>query len=87
MKKRQLLSSALLLTAAIIWGFAFVAQEKLADSVPSFTVNAVRSLIACAALIPVAAVTRRLRGKCLIWSPHPPSCRHRIPCSVVCPRC
>ena len=68
MKKRQLLSSALLLTAAIIWGFAFVAQEKLADSVPSFTVNAVRSLIACAALIPVAAVTRRLRGKCLCES-------------------
>ena len=63
MKHKQLLSSALLLAAAVIWGFAFVTQEQLADNIPPFTVNAVRSLIASAALIPVAAVTRRLRGK------------------------
>lgn len=63
MKQKPLLSSVLLLTAAIIWGFAFVAQEKLADSVPTFTVNALRSLIAAVALIPVAAVTRRIQGK------------------------
>ena len=66
MKPKPLLSSVLLLTAAIIWGFAFVAQEKLADTVPPFTVNAIRSLIASAALIPVAAVTRRMRGKRLL---------------------
>ena len=66
MKKHQALSSAMLLTAAIIWGLAFVAQEKLADSIPPFTVNAVRSLIASAALIPVAAVMRRIRGKRLL---------------------
>ena len=63
MKNKQLLSSALLLTAAIIWGFAFVAQESLADTVPPFTVNALRSLIASVALIPVAAVTRRINVK------------------------
>lgn len=63
MKKRNLLSSALLLAAAIIWGFAFVAQNALSDTVPPFAVNAIRSLIASAALIPVAAVTRRMRGK------------------------
>ena len=63
MKQKPLFSSILLLTAAIIWGFAFVAQEKLADSVPTFTVNALRSLIAAVALIPVAAVTRRIQGK------------------------
>lgn len=68
MKHKQLLSSALLLTAAVIWGLAFVAQEQLADSVPPFTVNAVRSLIASAALVPVAAVTRRIRGKRLLES-------------------
>ena len=63
MRKKQVLSSALLLTAAIIWGFAFVAQEKLSDTVPPFTVNAIRSLIASVALIPVAAVTRHIKGK------------------------
>ena len=63
MKNKQLLSSVLLLAAAVIWGFAFVAQESLADSVPPFTVNAVRSLIASAALVPVAAVMRRANGK------------------------
>ena len=59
MKKNNVLSSALLLTAAIIWGFAFVAQNKLADTVLPFTVNAVRSLIASVALVPVAYFTRR----------------------------
>lgn len=63
MKKNNLLSSALLMLAAIIWGFAFVAQNTLSDTVPPFTVNAVRSLIASAALIPVAYVTRRINGK------------------------
>lgn len=66
MKHRQLLSSALLLTAAIIWGFAFVAQEEIADTVPPFTMNAVRSLIAAVVLIPVAAVMRRIQGKGLL---------------------
>lgn len=66
MKNKQLLSSALLLLAAVIWGFAFVSQEKLADTVPPFTVNATRSLIASAALIPAAAVTRSMRGKKLL---------------------
>lgn len=68
MKHRQLLSSALLLAAAVIWGFAFVSQEQIAETVPPFTTNAVRSLIASAALVPVAAVTRRIRGKRLLES-------------------
>ena len=63
MKKRPLLSSALLLLAAMIWGFAFVSQNMLADTVEPFTVNTVRSFVACAALIPVAAVPRRMQGK------------------------
>ena len=63
MKKYRILSSAMLLTAAVIWGLAFVAQEQLADSVPPFTVNAARSLIASVALAPVAAILRRAQGK------------------------
>lgn len=68
MKNKQLLSSAILLTASVIWGFAFVAQEKLSDTIPPFTVNALRSIIASAALIPVAAVLRRINGKKLTES-------------------
>ena len=66
MKKNNLLSSVLLLLAAIIWGFAFVAQNALSDTVPPFTVNAIRSLIASVALLPVAYVTRRMNGKKLL---------------------
>ena len=62
MKPKPILSSVLLLTAAIIWGVAFVAQNQLSDTVEPFTVNAVRSFIAAAALTPVAWFTRRSRG-------------------------
>jgi drug/metabolite transporter (DMT)-like permease len=63
MKNKSLLSSAVLLLAAMIWGFAFVAQNALADTVPPFTVNAVRSLIASAVLMPAAMIIRRMNGK------------------------
>ena len=66
MKKHGLLSSALLLTAALIWGLAFVAQDAAADSVPPFTMNATRSIIAALALIPIAGIMRRARGKKLL---------------------
>ena len=61
-KSKKLLSSALLLLAAMIWGFAFAAQNAMADTIEPFTVNAVRSFLAFFALIPVAYVTRRKRG-------------------------
>lgn len=83
MKKHRILSSVILLTAAIIWGMAFVAQEQLADSVPPFTVNAIRSLIASVALIPVAAITRRLQGKRLLES-EPADRKKLIKAGVVC---
>ena len=83
MKSKSLLSSALLLTAAIIWGFAFVAQEKLADTIPPFTVNMIRSLIASVALIPVAAITRRMQGKRL-REENPADRRTLIKAGVIC---
>ena len=83
MKKNNVLSSALLLTAAIIWGFAFVAQNKLADTVPPFTVNAARSLIASVALVPVAYFTRRARGLKLTESAKPDR-RRLIKAGVFC---
>lgn len=83
MKSKNLLSSVLLLTAAIIWGFAFVAQEKLADTIPPFTVNMIRSLIASIALIPVAAITRRMQGKRL-REENPAHRRTLIKAGVIC---
>ena len=83
MKKNNLLSSALLLTAAIIWGLAFVAQEETADTVPPFTVNAVRSLIASAALLPIAAVIRKKQGKRLLES-NPADRKKLIKAAVIC---
>lgn len=50
MKYNNLKGSLILITAAIIWGFAFVAQSGAASLVPPFTVNALRSFIAAAAL-------------------------------------
>lgn len=66
MKSRNLLSSVLLLMAAVIWGLAFVAQNGLAKTIEPFTVNAVRSFIASFALIPVAFFIRRMNGKKLL---------------------
>lgn len=83
MKKNNLLSSALLLLAAIIWGFAFVAQNAISDTVPPFTVNAIRSLIASAALIPVAYVTRRINGKKLLES-NPADRKKLLKAGVLC---
>lgn len=83
MKPKPLLSSALLLTAAIIWGFAFVAQEKIADTIPPFTVNAIRSIIASVALIPVAAIIRRTQGKKLLEK-SPQDRRKLIKAGIIC---
>ena len=48
-----------LFTAAIIWGFAFVAQRKGMESVQPFTFNAVRFLVGCIALLPLMFINRR----------------------------
>lgn len=83
MKKRQLLSSSLLLLAAMIWGFAFAAQNAMSDTVEPFTVNTVRSVIAFLALIPVAFVTRRRQGKKL-FEQNPADRKKLIKASLIC---
>lgn len=55
--------SAALLLAAIIWGFAFVAQSVGMEYVGPFTFQAVRSLIGSAALVPVIGIMDRQRKK------------------------
>ena len=83
MKKNNLLSSALLLLAAMIWGFAFVSQNVLADTVEPFTVNAVRSFLAMTVLIPAAWFFRRRQGKGL-FEKTPADRRRLIQASLVC---
>ncbi|MDF2674193.1 MAG: protein of unknown function transrane [Clostridiales bacterium] len=53
MKNKKLESSLLLLLAAAIWGFAFVAQRVGAKYVGSFTFNGVRFALGCISLIPL----------------------------------
>ncbi len=53
MKKQELKASMLLLLAAAIWGFAFVAQRVGAKYVGSFTFNGVRFALGSLSLIPL----------------------------------
>jgi len=50
MKFNNLKGSIILLTASVIWGFAFVAQDVAAKKAPPFAINALRSFIAAIAL-------------------------------------
>jgi drug/metabolite transporter (DMT)-like permease len=61
MKKAQLGSEGLLLLAAVIWGFSFVAQRVGMRHVGPFTFNAVRFALGSAALIPFAVYSTRKR--------------------------
>ncbi len=63
---KNLKGNLILLIAAIIWGLAFVAQDKAADTVPPFAINAVRSYIGFLFLLPVSAFISRKRGEGLV---------------------
>ena len=52
MKKEQMKGSAMLLLATLIWGCAFVAQSVGMDHMEPMSFQAVRSLLAVAALVP-----------------------------------
>lgn len=63
MRTSALKSDALLLLAALIWGFAFVAQRVGMQYVGPFTFNAVRFALGALALVPFLVVGRnRERG-------------------------
>lgn len=68
-KKNTLLGNLLLLTAAIIWGSAFVAQGQGAEYVGSFTFNGLRFLIGGIALIPAITVSTLKKQKAGTYAP------------------
>lgn len=63
MDKKQLRGSLLLTLTALIWGTAFVAQTVGMDHLGPFTFNAVRTLIAGIAMIPVILLFDKLQKK------------------------
>lgn len=58
MKNKRILSSILLLIAAIIWGFAFVAQRIGMDHIGPFLFNGIRFLMGSIILIPVLFILK-----------------------------
>ena len=60
-QKNSIASVVVLFTAAIIWGFAFVAQVKGGDHVGAFTFTSIRFLMGGLVLIPVYALFEKNR--------------------------
>ena len=63
MINRKIFANLALITAAVVWGFAFVFQEQAAKHVGTFTVTALRSLIATVAMIPLILVTSKINKR------------------------
>lgn len=57
-KTQKIRNCLLLLTAAVIWGMAFVSQKAGMDSMGPLTFNGTRNLIGTAVLIPVILILR-----------------------------
>ena len=62
MKGVTVKSDVLLLTTAVIWGFAFVAQRVGMDYVGPFTFNGLRFAIGSLSLLPLVAMIREQRS-------------------------
>ncbi|MBO4316977.1 MAG: DMT family transporter [Mailhella sp.] len=86
MKRKQLVSTLLLLLTAFIWGSAFVAQSVGAEYVGAFTFLTARSFISCLAVLPVAVVSCRRHNACRTGSRAavPFSLRRYVPVGGLC---
>jgi len=67
LRKRVWRANALLLLAAAIWGFAFVAQRVGMNYVGPFTFTGVRFALGSVALLPLLAARRRRSTERLSW--------------------
>ncbi len=61
-ERRSLIGSGILLLAAIIWGFAFSAQDAAGEALTPFAVNSLRFYIGFLTLLPIIFVADKLRG-------------------------
>lgn len=62
MPKNSLKNTGMLFLAALIWGFAFVAQSAGMEYVGPFTFNTVRCIIGALVLVPVALLWKMEKG-------------------------
>lgn len=62
MEKGNLKSNLILLLAAAIWGFAFVAQRKGAEFLGPYTFNSLRFTIGTLSLLPLYVLTRNSKS-------------------------
>ena len=65
--KRSIKSVILLLIAAAIWGFAFVAQDVASGILPPFTITGVRSIIGFIFLMIVATINSKVKKEKLFY--------------------
>jgi drug/metabolite transporter (DMT)-like permease len=63
LKNKELQSTVLLVLAALIWGFAFVAQRVGMQYIGAFTFNGVRFILGAASLMPLIYLTDRRKKK------------------------
>lgn len=83
MKRNNLKGSLILVLAAFIWGMAFVAQNQISDTVPTFTVNASRSFIAVIFLLIFWKITN-LKSKAKFFPTEKPLQKEYIKGALVC---
>ncbi len=82
--RKNFIGSLELLLAAIIWGFAFVAQTEGADNIPVFTFNFSRSIIAAAFLGALLVIIKAFSKRKVDMTPSPASMRESIIGGVAC---
>jgi drug/metabolite transporter (DMT)-like permease len=68
MKSEQLRSYILLLLAALIWGFSFVAQKSSIDYIEPFTFNGVRFVLGSLSLLPLILIFSKRSSKSSVSS-------------------
>ena len=66
MHKNSLKGAIMLLIASVVWGFAFVFQNKTIGYLDAFTVNALRCLIAETFLVPVLLIKDKIKKEKVI---------------------
>lgn len=87
MNKNNIKGSLVLLLAAVIWGFTFVAQDMVDRAgVEPFTLNAIRSYIGFLFLVVVSAVLSKKKGVAIILK-EKASLKTLIIAGVVCGTC